>query len=131
MFQNPITSARKNIFWSVKKPLVADTPFSQKQQKLRFWLSPGRRSPGSLIALRGQRQGGMFEVDFRFFVVSYYRGKWQLPGTIFGMKKMFLDKVIELWNRENTYNYFDRDFPTIFVKSLLLQQILKYSLETW
>ena len=48
-------------------------------------------------------------------------------------KILFLAKVIEFLNRENTYNYimranFNRDFPIFSVKSLLLLQFLKYSL---
>ena len=70
--------------------------------------------------LRGPGGGGS-EVDFHFFVVASYRGEWRLPGTFgtfFGIKNIIPSQIY-------------RDFPTIFVKSLLLLQFLKYSLETW
>ena len=73
---------------------------------------------------------GAGEVDFQFFVVSY-SGEWQLPGTFFGMKKiLFLAKVIEFSNRENTYNYiapanFNRDSPKINFKIYLLLHFLR------
>ena len=39
-------------------------------------------------------------------VVSYsHRREWQLPGFLFGIKILFLFKVIKFLNRENTYNY--------------------------
>ena len=47
-FQNSLTSARINIFWSGKKHLVADTPLCQKQQNIWFRPSLGWRPPSPL-----------------------------------------------------------------------------------
>ena len=50
-FQNSLTSARINIFWSGKKHLVADTPLCQKQRKIRFDLCQVKDPPGPLNLL--------------------------------------------------------------------------------
>ena len=55
--------------------------------------------------------------------------------NFFRYEIMFLVKVIKSLNHENRYNHiadanFNHNIPTISVKSLLLLEYLKFSLET-
>ena len=75
---------------------------------------------------------GIFAQGFKAAGGGSENGSYQ---ELFRYEKiLFLAKVIEFWNCENTYNYiacanFNHDFPKFFVKSLLFLQFLKYSLE--
>ena len=76
-------------------------------------------------------------VDFHSFVVSY-RGEWQLLGTFFGMKRYCswpklsnfeISKMHTITLRARTLTAISPDFPTIFLKLVLLLQFLRQSLE--
>ena len=124
-------------FWFFKKHLVAES-----NKNTRFWRTPGRRpqTPSNFINHNIIRHniirnwfkgaGGRGPRSIFTFLMFLIKENVSHQELFQNEKLLFLAKVIEFSNRENTYNYiahanFNRDSPKIYLKNYLLLHFLR------